>query len=252
LTPEEGVVLGVAGFLGGAVNSVAGGGSLISFPALLAVGYPSLTANVTNTVALWPGYLGATTAYRSELEGQRSRVIALGLTSIAGGTLGSVLLLTTPASVFKAIVPWLILVACALFGLQPLVTRRLAERRTGSREHRSSGLHLAVFVAAVYGAYFGAGLGIVLLAFLGLVVADSLQRLNGLKQVLSLLINSVALVAYAAFGPVAWTAVAIMAVASLAGGRLGGTVARKLSPVVLRVLVLCFGVTVGCILLSRQ
>jgi uncharacterized membrane protein YfcA len=252
LTPEHGIVLGVAGFLGGAINSVAGGGSLISFPALLAVGYPSVTANVTNTVALWPGYVGATTAYRKELEGQRSRVIVLGLTSIAGGVVGSTLLLTTPASVFKAVVPWLILLACALFGIQPFVTRKLADWHIGSEGHHSAGLHVAVFVAAVYGAYFGAGLGIVLLAFLGLVIADSLQRLNGLKQVLSVLINSVALVAFAAFGPVAWTAVAIMAVASLAGGRLGGTFARKLSPIVLRVLVLCFGVTVGCILLARQ
>jgi uncharacterized membrane protein YfcA len=252
LTPEQGVVLGLAGFLGGAVNSVAGGGSLISFPALLAVGYPSVTANVTNTVALWPGYLGATTAYRHELEGQRSRAIALGLTSVAGGTVGSVLLLTTPASVFKAVVPWLILLACALFGFQPLVARKLAERGAHPEPHRSGGLHVAVFGAAIYGAYFGAGLGIVLLAVLGLVIAESLQRLNGLKQVLSALINSVALIAYSAFGPVAWTAVAVMAVASLAGGRLGGTFARRLSPVVLRVLVICFGVTAGCILLARQ
>ena len=252
MTPETAIALGAAGFLGGAVNSVAGGGSLISFPALLAVGYPSLTANVTNTVALWPGYVGATTAYREEIEGQRSRVVVLGATSIAGGVVGSVLLLTTPASVFKAVVPWLILVACGLFGLQPLVTKRLAERRTGSEAHRSVALHMAVFLAAIYGAYFGAGLGIILLAVLGLVIADSLQRLNGLKQVLSVLINSVALVAYGAFGPVAWTAVAIMAVASLTGGRVGAGFARKLSPVVLRALVLCFGVTVGCVLLARR
>jgi uncharacterized membrane protein YfcA len=252
LTPEQGIVLGVAGFLGGAVNSVAGGGSLISFPALLAVGYPSVTANVTNTVAMWPGYVGATAAYRREIEGQRSRVIALGVTSIAGGAAGSVLLLTTPASVFKAAVPWLVLLACAIFGLQPLASRMLARRQTRPEEHRPVGLHVAVFLAAIYGAYFGAGLGIILLAVLGLAIADSLQRLNGLKQVLSVLINSVAVVAYGAFGPVAWTAVAIMAVTSLAGGRLGGSFARHLSPVLLRVLVLGFGVTVGCILLARE
>jgi uncharacterized membrane protein YfcA len=252
LTPEQGIILGVAGFLGGAVNSVAGGGSLISFPALLAVGYPGVTANVTNTVALWPGYVGATAAYRRELEGQRSRLVALGITSIAGGAVGSVLLLTTPASVFKAAVPFLILLACALFGLQPLAARTLAKRRTESKEHRSAGLHVAVFLAAVYGAYFGAGLGIILLAVLGLVIADTLQRLNGLKQVLSVVINSVAVIAYGAFGPVAWTAVAIMAVASLAGGRIGGSFARRLSPTILRVVVVCFGVTVGCILLARQ
>jgi uncharacterized membrane protein YfcA len=210
LTPEHGIILGVAGFLGGAVNSVAGGGSLISFPALLAVGYPSVTANVTNTVALFPGYVGATAAYRAELDGQRARLVALGATSVAGGIAGSVLLLTTPASVFKTVVPWLILLACALFGTQPLVSRALIKRRERSREHRSVGLHLAVFFAAIYGAYFGAGLGIILLAMLGLVIADSLQRLNGLKQVMSVLINSVAVIAYSAFGHVAWSAVAIM------------------------------------------
>ena len=252
MTPEHGVVLGLAALFAGAVNSAAGGGSLISFPALLAVGYPSVTANVTNTVALWPGYVGATTAYRKELEGQRSRVVVMGLTSIAGGTVGSALLLTTPASVFKAILPWLILLACALFAAQPVLTRKLADRAAGLKGEHSIGLHAAVFLAAVYGAYFGAGLGIVLLALLGLVIADTLQRLNGLKQLLSALINSVALVAFAVFGPVAWSAVAIMSVASLAGGRIGGTFARKLSPMVLRGLVLGFGVTVGCVLLARQ
>ena len=252
LTPEQGIVLGVAGLLGGAVNSVAGGGSLISFPALLAVGYPGVTANMTNTVALWPGYVGGSVAYRRELEGQRSRTMVLATTCVLGGLAGSVLLLTTPASLFKRAVPWLILLACALFALQPLATRALTKRQASSKEHRSLGLHVAVFLAAIYGAYFGAGLGIVLLAVLGLAIPDSLQKLNGLKQVLSVVINSVAVVAYGVFGPVAWTAVAIMAVASLVGGRLGGGFARRLSPILLRVLVLGFGVTVGCILLARQ
>ena len=200
MTPEQGIVLGVAGFLGGAVNSVAGGGSLISFPALLAVGYPGVTANMTNTVALWPGYVGSSVAYRRELEGQRSRAVVLAATCIVGGLAGSVLLLTTPASVFKQAVPWLILLACALFALQPLATRSLAKRQAPSKEHRSLGLHVAVFLAAIYGAYFGAGLGIVLLAVLGLAIPDSLQKLNGLKQVLSVVINSVAVVAYGVFG----------------------------------------------------
>ncbi len=252
LTPEQGIVLGIAGLLAGAVNSVAGGGSLISFPALLAVGYPGVTANMTNTVALWPGYVGSSVAYRRELAGQRSRAVVLAATCTLGGTAGSVLLLTTPASVFKRAVPFLILLACGLFALQPLATRVLAKRQAPSREHRSLGLHVSVLFAAVYGAYFGAGLGIVLLAILGLAIPDSLQKLNGLKQVLSVIINSVALIAYSVFGRVAWTAVAIMAVASLAGGRLGGGFARRLSPLILRVVVLTFGVTVGCILLARQ
>jgi len=252
LTPEQGILLGVAGFLGGAINSVAGGGSLVSFPALLAVGYPSVTANVTNTVALWPGYLGGAVAYRRELTGQRSRAMLLGATCVVGATLGSVLLLVAPARVFTAIVPWLILLACALFATQPLVTRVLAKRKAPSRQHRSVGLHVAIFLGAIYGAYFGAGLGIVLLAVLAMTIEDTLQRLNGLKQVLSIVINSVALVAFSLFGPVAWTAVAVMAVASLAGGRLGGGFARQLNPIVLRVLVVGFGVTVSCVLLARQ
>jgi hypothetical protein len=178
--------------------------------------------------------------------------MVLATTCVLGGLAGSVLLLTTPASVFKRAVPWLILLACALFALQPLATHALTKRQAPSKEHRSLGLHVAVFLAAIYGAYFGAGLGIVLLAVLGLAIPDSLQKLNGLKQVLSVVINSVAVVAYGVFGPVAWTAVAIMAVASLVGGRLGGGFARRLSPILLRVLVLGFGVTVGCILLARQ
>jgi uncharacterized membrane protein YfcA len=139
-----------------------------------------------------------------------------------------------------------------VFALQPVVTRMLAARETPSKEHRSVGLHAAVLFAAIYGAYFGAGLGIVLLALLGLAIPDTLQRLNGLKQVLSILINSVAVVAYGVFGPVAWTAVAVMTVASLAGGRLGGSFARRLNPTLLRVAVLVFGITAGCILLARQ
>jgi uncharacterized membrane protein YfcA len=252
LTLAHGIILAVAGFLAGAVNSLAGGGSFISFPALLAVGYPAVTANMTNTIALWPGYVGATSAYRRELTGQRSRVIALGVTSLVGGTVGSVLMLTTPGDVFKRVVPWLILLACILFALQPLATSMLAKRDMQPSGHRSIGLHAAVLFAAVYGAYFGAGVGIVLLALLGLTMTDSLQRLNGLKQILVVLINTAALVAYGVFGSVAWPAVGIMAVTSLVGGRAGGAYSRHLNPTLLRVLVLAFGITVTCVLFARQ
>jgi len=252
LTPAQGVLLGFAGFLGGAINSVAGGGSLITFPALLAVGYPSLSANVTNTVALWPGTMGGIVAYRRELVGQRSRVVALSGTAVVGAVAGSALLLTTPDKVFQQVVPWLILLACALFALQPLAMRVLTKRQAPLKEQRSIALHVVLLIGAVYGAYFGAGLGIVLLAVLGLTIADGLQRLNGLKQVLSVIINCIAAVAYGLFGPVQWTAVAIMAVTSFAGGRVGGGLGRRLHPIVLRVVVLGFGITVGCILLARQ
>lgn len=235
--------------LAGAVNAVAGGGSLISFPALLVVGYPALTANITNTVALCPGYVGGTIGYRRELEGQRTRAVALALTSVAGALVGSFLLLVSSPELFERIVPYLILVACALLAVQrPLAAA--VQRRTG-RDDRSSPwtsvvpLHATQFVAAVYGAYFGAGLGIMLLAILGIFISDTLQRLNALKGVMSLIINVVGAVYFAIFADVVWVAVAIMAVASLIGGRVGVAMARRLDDQALRWMVVVFGVVVA-------
>src|SRR5947207_3228687 len=155
MTPGSALVLAGAGFLAGSVNAVAGGGSLISFPAMLAVGYPALRSNVTNTVAVWPGYLGSTAAYRKELAGQRPRVVSLGASSVAGAVVGSIVLLTTPPGVFRVVVPYLIVLAAALLAVQPLVTdwvRRLPGAHT---EHRSAILHGGTFLGGVYGAYFG-------------------------------------------------------------------------------------------------
>jgi uncharacterized membrane protein YfcA len=161
-------LLAGAGFAAGAVNAVAGGGSLISFPALLGAGYGSVTANVTNAVAVLPGYLGGTVAYRRELEGQRRRATALSITTAAGGVAGAAILIVSPASVFEAVVPFLILASCALLAAQPLLSRMLEPAASGPREHRSLRLHVAAFASSVYGGYFGAGLGILLLAALGL------------------------------------------------------------------------------------
>lgn len=244
------VLLAVAGLLAGAVNAVAGGGSLISFPALLAVGLPSVTANVTNTVALWPGYIGGAVPYRAELSAQRARVIALGLTSLAGAALGAVLLLTTPGSVFTLLVPYLVLSACALLAVQPVVaTRVAAHARNRTDSPLALPLHLGVLVASVYGAYFGAGLGVMLLALLGILLPEGLAELNSLKNALSLIINTLALVAFALFGPVRWVAVLIMAVASLFGGLAGARIARRLSSQVLRRVVIVFGIVVAVKLL---
>src|SRR4051794_15338557 len=196
VTPGDVLVLAGAGFLAGSVNAVAGGGSLISFPAMLAVGYPALRSNVTNTVAIWPGYLGSTAAYRPELVGQRERVRALGITSVIGAIAGSVILLTTPDKVFRTVVPYLILLASALLAVQPYVAKAVRRLPGAHKEHRSALLHGSIFLGAVYGAYFGGGLGVMLLGILGLFLDDHLQRINGLKTLLSLVINTVALVAF--------------------------------------------------------
>lgn len=237
-----------AGFVAGAVNAIAGGGSLISFPALLAVGYPALVANVTNTVALVPGYLGGSLAYRPELVGQEKRIRVLGVISLAGGLVGSVLLVTSPASVFRQIVPWLILFSCGLLLLQPTVTRYVRSHQGEGNEYTPPVL-AAQFLAAIYGGYFGAGLGVMMLAILGMFLHDTLQRLNALKGLLSLIINLVSAIYFALFGPVAWLPVLIMALASLAGGHFGVYVARRLSNTLLRGLVIAFGVVVAVRLL---
>src|SRR5580700_4515747 len=229
-----------AALLAGAVNAVAGGGTLLSFPALLLIGFPALTANVTSTLGLLPGYAGGSVAYRAELTAQRARVRFLGPISVAGAVVGAILLTRTSNNVFAAIVPWLILGACAL--LQPVVTSRVRTRRPEREQHRSPVLAVAQFLGGVYGAFFGAGLGVMMLAVLGLFIRDDLQRINALKGMMSLIINIVAAIYFAFFGPVSWLAVLVMVPMSAAGGFLGVTAARRLSPVVLRTLVVAFGV----------
>jgi uncharacterized membrane protein YfcA len=244
-------LLVAAGMAAGVVNAVAGGGSLISFPTLLAVGYPTVAANVTNTVALWPGYIGGAVGYRAELAGQRGRTVAFSVTSVIGAVLGCLLLLITPESVFGALVPILIAVASLLLAAQPTLKKRLAaSARPNGRRHQVL-LHGGVLVCGVYGAYFGAGLGVMLLGILAVFVHDHLQRVNAVRAVLSLVINTVALVAFAFFGPVRWDAVAVMAVASLAGGFLGARMARRLPPAVLRGVIVTFGLGVAMTLALR-
>jgi uncharacterized membrane protein YfcA len=243
--------LALAGFLAGGVNALGGGGSLISFPALLSVGYAPVTANVTNTVAIWPGYLGSAVRLRGELSGQRARLRALGATCAGGAVAGTALLLLTPSSWFQAIVPWLLLVAAALVGLQPRLTERVRALPGGAGEHRSVLLHLATFAGAAYGAYFGAGAGVIILAVLGLFVPDGLHRLNGLRSGLVLVVNTIALVAFALFGPVAWDAAAVMVVASLAGGWAGASVAQRVNAAALRATVVAVAVVAAAVMLLQ-
>jgi uncharacterized membrane protein YfcA len=242
-------LLAGAALVAGAVNAVAGGGSLISFPALLWAGYPPVAANVTNAVALLPGYAGGTLGYRPELAGQAARAWRLVAVSSAGAVLGSLLLLAGPEALFARLVPWLILFSCAVLAAQPAIARWLRARSGAGHGDASPLLLGAQLVGGVYGAYFGAGLGVLMLAVLGIFVEDGLQRLNALKGLLSLVINLVAAICFVVAGRVAWEAVAIMAVASLLGGRMGVTVARRLDDRLLRVLVVGFGVAVAIRLL---
>lgn len=229
------------------MNAVAGGGSLISFPALLAAGYPSVTANVTNQVAVLPGYVGGSVAYREELRGQGRRAGALSLTSVVGAVLGALALVLAPASVFEWIVPFLVLFSCALLAAQPAIARR--SRPPGDGPGSAARLHVGAFLAAVYGGYFGAGLGIALLAVLALGVPDSLQRLNALKGLLSLVVGLASVALFALLVPIAWTPALGMAAASYGGGLVGVRVARRLAPAVLRAVVVAFGVAVAVWLL---
>ncbi|MCW2999633.1 MAG: hypothetical protein JWN65_3182 [Solirubrobacterales bacterium] len=241
------LLLAVAGFAAGAINSVAGGGSLVSFPALLAIGTPALTANATNLIAVTPGYVSGTVGYRPQLAGQSVRVRRLGAAVMAGSVVGSAILLLAPASAFDAVAPFCVLAACALLVAQPRLARARAAQ-AGGGEH-SPALLLVVFLGGIYGGYFGAGLGIMLLALLAVFVQEDLQRLNALKGVLSLLVSIVAAVLLAVFGPVDWVACAVIAAGSLVGGRLGVGVARRLPPQILRYTVAAYGTIVAVVLL---
>ena len=242
-------LVALAAFLGSAVNAVAGGGSLLSFPALLLAGYSPLSANITNTVGMVLGYAGGSTAYRTELRGQWLRVRDLGIIGALGAVLGAFLLTRTRASVFEAIVPWLILGGSALTAVQPLIARRGGQARAGGERRVHPVLGVLVFVYGVWGAFFGVGLGVMLVAALGLFIDDDLQRLNALKGVLSLVMNLVAAVYFAAFAAVAWEAALLMLPAALIGGFIGVALARRLPATVLRTVVVLIGVAVSIRLL---
>lgn len=253
MDPLQASGLAAAAFAAGAINAVAGGGSLVSFPALLAAGYSPKTANVTNTAALWPGYVGGSYGYRGELKLQRRRILLLTLPSIVGAIAGSIVLLRTPESAFEQLVPFLIIFACAVMAFQDRLSVWAQSHRLVARheEHVPLLLHAAIFLLAGYGAYFGAGLGILTLAVLGILLPDDLQRSNALKGLLSALINLVAVVYFVAFGPVQWAPALIMAAGALLGGYLGVGIARRLGKRWLRISVIAYGLFVALVLLVR-
>ena len=236
------VLLLLLGGLGaGVVNGVAGGGSLISFPLLLALGYPALTANITNTVGIWPGYVGGAAGFRNEISSQRDRLVPLGAVAALGGIAGALLLLTTSSATFRNLVPWLVLGASILFAVQPLLKRALGGTAHTPPRTRPILLAGGTFAASVYGGYFGAGLGVMLLAILGLALPDSIVRTSGLRTALSILVNGVAAVVFLIHGGLAWEAVGLLAAGSLLGGWIGAQVALSIPAWALRAVVVVIG-----------
>jgi hypothetical protein len=248
LGPLDLLLLGLAGVGAGAINALAGGGSILTFPALIAIGIPPVAANVTNTVALCPGYVGGVLGQRRDLSGQERRALLLLPAAVAGGIAGGVLLLASGDRLFASLVPLLVVAACALLLLQDRL-RALLTRRSGLIGLGAAALLVAL--ASVYGGYFGAGLSVMLLAVLGLALEDSLTRLNALKQLLSLAVNVAAALLFVAADQVVWPAAAAMAAGALGGGMLGGRLASLVAPATLRRIVVAVGLGVAALFLLR-
>jgi uncharacterized membrane protein YfcA len=246
----DAVLTAGVGLVAGGINAVAGGGSLLLFPALVAAGYGTLAANVTNSVALWPGYVGGVAGFRDELGGERTRLTVLSMITVLGTVIGCVLLLVTPEGAFDIVVPFLVLLATLMLALQPRVARMTGMLREG-RPANNKVLYPAVGLGSVYGGYFGGALGVILLGTLALTVPERLRKLNGLKTVLQLVVASVTVVVFGLFGPVDWVAVAIIAPAATVGGFAGGRIASRLDDQLLRRIVVVFGVAVAALLLVR-
>jgi uncharacterized protein len=227
-------LLFVAAVVGGAINSVAGGGSFVAFPALLFAGVPAVPANATNTIALWPGSLASAVAYRRELRDVRRALFPLGAASLAGGLVGSLLLLRTSDHTFVLLIPWLLLFATVLFSFGGTVTGRL---RAGARASLVVAIGAQLLIG-VYGGYFGGGIGIMMLAVLSLLGMTDIHRMNSLKAVLGTLANGVAVVTFVVAGAVAWAPGAVMIVGGVVGGYAGAAMARRVEPGLVRKLVL--------------
>lgn len=245
--------LGLAAGAAGAVNAVAGGGTLITFPALLSVGYTSKVANVTSTVAIWPGTIGGAIAYRRELRARTQRLVRLSAPSLAGAAVGSALLLWTSQRTFDAVVPFLILFASVLLALNSRLSALAAQHGLAADADGRMPLTLlgGVFLVGVYGGYFGAGIGILMLALISILAPDDLQHANAVKGMLALLMNFIAVVIFGVFGPVQWEPALVMAVCSIAGGYAGVALARRLNANVLRAVIVAWGLAMGTALLLR-
>ncbi len=236
-----------AGAAAGLINTVVGSGTLITFPTLLALGVPPVTANISNTVGLAPGSLSGAWATGGELTGERRRVLWLGTASLLGGIAGAVLLLWLPSSAFDTIVPVLIGIGCVLVILQPFISARLAVRRArlgldGGSVHGPIALWLAVALIGVYGGYFGAAQGVLLIAILGIGLAEPLLKINAIKNVLATIANAIASVVFILVSEVNWPAAIAIAVGSVLGAQVGGRVGRRLPATIYRVIIVAVGV----------
>ncbi|HET8607361.1 MAG TPA: sulfite exporter TauE/SafE family protein [Gaiellaceae bacterium] len=238
----EALAIAGGGVAAGAINAMVGSGTLITFPLLLAFGYAPVTANVSNTIGLVPGSLSGVYGYRRELEGQRARTTRLAIASVLGGIVGAVLLLELPAGAFKRIVPIFIGIALVLVLVQPRLSRRLAARRAAAPEHGGPLTLAGLFACGVYGGYFGAAQGIIIVSMLGITLNERLQRINAVKNVLAMLTNLVAALIFIAVAHVAWGAAVLIAAGSIAGGQIGAHVGRRLPPLALRGVIVAVGV----------
>jgi uncharacterized protein len=252
LTPIQYGLVTIAAVAAGLINALAGGGSLITFPTLMAVGMPPVMANVTNTVALCPGYLGATLAQKKDLQGQQKRIKLLLPSAVIGGIIGGVLLLNSSEQVFERLIPFLILLAAGLLAFQDTLRSWLQQRQGNiQRNIPESWAILPIAFASIYGGYFGAGLSVIELAILGLFLKDNLTRLNALKQLLSLVVNVAAALFFLFSGQVNWPTAFVVAIGSLIGGLLGGKLVRIISPTYLRWTVVMISVVIALVYFIR-
>ena len=253
LTGSEIAIAGLAALAAGFINAIAGGGSLVSFPSLVFLGIPEVAANITNSVALCPGYLGGAIAQKKELVGQERRLWLLVPAGIVGGLIGALLLICLSGNIFRILVPILILLASGLLAVQGRVRKWIKDHSAadGAGILDRPGVFFPVSLSAIYGGYFAGGMSVIVLAVLGLFFDDSLTRLNALKQCISLSINVAAVSVFLFSGMVVWPLVLVMAIGSLAGGGLGGSVAERINPDLLRWVVVVIGIMVGIVLLMR-
>jgi uncharacterized protein len=247
------IFAGLAAIAAGMINALAGGGTLITFPVLMAIGLPAVSANVTNTVALLPGYLGGTIAQSKDVNDQKKRILTVIPAALLGGLVGGILLLRTGEKLFTQLVPFLILLASALLAIQNPV-RHWLTRRQKEEKHKTTNefwVLIPIFLATIYGGYFGAGLSVIVLAVLGLVINENLTRLNAVKQVISFSANTAAALLFVFSGKVVWSVALVMAIGALLGGSLGGRIAARVKPETLRWIVIALGFTVGIIYLVK-
>ena len=247
----EALLLVAAGLAAGTVNAVAGGGSLITFPALIAIGLPPVPANVTNSVAVCPGYLASVAGSRADLPPRR-RLLRLVPTTVLGTGAGCALLLSTPARAFELVVPFLVLGATAVLAFQDRLRRLVGHPADLSPRRRAVTLQAMVALGSVYGGYFGAALGVMLVAGLALVLDETLARVTAIKNLLSAVVGLTTVAVFAAVGPVDWAAVAVLVPATILGGYAGAKLVRRLLPAVLKAVIVILGTTIGLLLLYRS